>query len=76
MAALTAFGDHVGCFSSTRAATPAVYGDAIEVPPYWVPPSPSPDPAEMMASPGALMSGLRTLSLWRGPIDVNSADPR
>ena len=73
MAALTRAGDHDGWAWRTRAATPAVYGEAIEVPPNEVPAVPLPTRAETMATPGAATSGLRALSTWRGPMDVKSA---
>lgn len=66
-----------GCFCAKRAAAPATWGVAIDVPlMVWYAPSPSGaycDRAARMSTPGAVRSGLTALSPTRGPRLENSA---
>ena len=60
---------------ATSAATPAMCGAAIEVPEMIAVPLPVPMPVEMMLTPGAVTSGLRSLSPMRGPPELKLAKP-
>src|SRR6187399_1696993 len=73
MADLMSCTDHVGCAWRVSAATPATWGDAIEVPDRNLPPLPVPDAVEKMLRPGPVISGLRALSPVRGPPEENDA---
>ena len=70
---LTCIGDHVGCACRTRAATPAVCGDAIDVPDMRIEPVPVPTSTDGMDTPGAATSGFCALSPRRGPLELKSA---
>src|SRR5687767_2368009 len=76
MAAFTSSVVQVGCAWRTRAATPATCGEAIEVPESTYPLSPVPDAVETVLTPGAVMSGFRKLSPFRGPPELKLAKPR
>ena len=60
---------------ATSAATPATCGDAIEVPEMIAMPLPVPLPVEMTLTPGAVMSGLRSLVPTVGPPELKLAKP-
>src|ERR1035437_4828706 len=75
-AALTCSGDQRGCAWRTRAAVPATWGAAIEVPDSRSPPMPVPAAADKTDTPGAAMSGFSALSPLRGPPAEKSAVPR
>src|SRR6267142_6421786 len=64
----------VGCAWRVSAATPATYGEDIDVPDIAAPALPVPIAVEMMLTPGAVMSGLRPLSPVRGPPEVKLAN--
>ena len=70
---LTCIGDQVGCACRTRAATPAVCGEAIDVPEMRVEPVPVPTATDGMDTPGAATSGFWALSPLRGPLELKSA---
>src|SRR5215213_3207012 len=73
---LISAGDHVGCASLSRAATPATCGLAIDVPLSRSNDRPvSGETAARMSTPGAATSGLRMSppALVLGPRDENSA---
>src|ERR1700739_23703 len=59
-----------------RAALPATWGVAIEVPDSNKPPLPVPMAVENTLTPGAVISGLRCPSPVRGPPEVNEAKRR
>ena len=65
-----------GWADRTRAATPDVCGAAIDVPERTAEPLPVPTAVERMLTPGAVTSGFRLLSPYRGPPDVKSAGAR
>ncbi len=73
MAALISRGVQPGCASLTRAATPAVAGEDIDVPERPLPWSTVEPSAEKTPTPGAATSGLTRLSNRRGPPEVNGA---
>src|SRR6478735_8230779 len=60
----------------TRAAMPAVCGEAIDVPDSTLNPLPDPTAAEKMLTPGAVTSGLSQLSPLRAPPELKLAIPR
>src|SRR5215213_4259486 len=73
---LISAGDHVGCASLSRAATPATCGLAIDVPLRRSNDRPlSGETAARMSTPGAATSGLRMSppELVLGPREENSA---
>ncbi len=73
IAALTASGFHDGLAAWTRAATPAMCGEAIEVPERVVPLLPLPTRVDTIELPGAVTSGFAALSPLRGPPELNVA---
>src|SRR5882724_3362943 len=60
----------------TSAATPVVWGAAIDVPERFAGATPVPMPAEKMLTPGAVTSGLSPLSPDRGPPELKLASLR
>ena len=73
ISALIRVGDQVGWAWTTSAATPVVFGAAIEVPLRVWASVPLPTKAEEIETPGAVTSGLRKLSPSRGPPELKSA---
>src|SRR5687767_5071941 len=65
----------LGWACRVSAATPAVCGDAIDVPEIVTAALPLPLLVETMLTPGAVMSGFRPLSPFRGPPDEKLAKP-
>src|SRR5262245_7511020 len=70
--ALSCAGVHVGWSWRSSAITPAVIGEAMEVPLFTEYQLPVPMPVEKMFTPGAPMSGFRfTRPCWRdGPREL------
>src|SRR5438874_880012 len=64
---------HFGCACLVSAATPATCGQAIEVPESASGAKPVPDEVDTVATPGAVMLGLRKSSPWRGPPELKLA---
>src|SRR6188508_540756 len=64
-----------GCACRTSAAAPALCGEAIDVPERIAKLFPVPLPAEKTLTPGAVTSGFRWLSPFRGPPDEKLAKP-
>src|SRR3954470_21038748 len=62
-----------GWASVSKAAEPAVIGEAWDVPEMVAALKPVPTPADSTATPGAVTSGLIALSPLRGPPEVNDA---
>src|SRR5215210_6999773 len=73
MSDLICVGVQVGCACQTRAAMPAVWGDAIDVPDSRIAPVPVPTLADGIETPGAATSGFWALSPLRGPSELKSA---